>query len=52
MLLPIPSWAKRIFLLPDRWILSRLNKTTDEVIKAWMIRFNEATGSIYQFGLA
>jgi valyl-tRNA synthetase len=36
--------------LPDRWILARLNKTIDEVIKGLdEYRFNEATGSIYQF---
>jgi valyl-tRNA synthetase len=36
--------------LPDRWILSRLNKTINEVIKGLdEYRFNEATGSIYQF---
>jgi valyl-tRNA synthetase len=36
--------------LPDRWILARLNKTIDEVIRGLdEYRFNEATGSIYQF---
>ena len=36
--------------LPDRWILARLNRTVDEVIRGLdEYRFNEATGSIYQF---
>jgi valyl-tRNA synthetase len=36
--------------LPDRWILARLNRTVDEVIRGLdEYRFNEATGSLYQF---
>jgi valyl-tRNA synthetase len=36
--------------LPDRWILARLNRTVDEVIRGLdEYRFNEAAGSIYQF---
>ncbi|PKN61031.1 MAG: valine--tRNA ligase [Deltaproteobacteria bacterium HGW-Deltaproteobacteria-11] len=36
--------------LPDRWILARLNGTVGEVIRALdEYRFNEATGSLYQF---
>ncbi len=36
--------------LPDRWILARLNRTVGEVIRALdEYRFNEATGSLYQF---
>ena len=36
--------------LPDRWILSRLNRAVEEVIKGLdEYRFNEATGSMYQF---
>lgn len=36
--------------LPDRWILARLNKTVEEVIRGLdEYRFNEAAGSIYQF---
>jgi len=36
--------------LPDRWILARINRTVDEVIRGLdEYRFNEATGSLYQF---
>ena len=36
--------------LPDRWILARLNRTVAEVIRGLdEYRFNEATGSLYQF---
>jgi valyl-tRNA synthetase len=36
--------------LPDRWILARLNRTVEEVIRGLdEYRFNEATGSLYQF---
>ncbi|MBA4396026.1 MAG: valine--tRNA ligase, partial [Syntrophus sp. (in: bacteria)] len=36
--------------LPDRWILARLNRTVDEVIRGLdEYRFNDATGSLYQF---
>ncbi|MDO9558962.1 MAG: valine--tRNA ligase [Syntrophales bacterium] len=36
--------------LPDRWILARLNRTVGEVIRGLdEYKFNEATGSLYQF---
>ena len=36
--------------LPDRWILARLNRTIEDVIKGLdEYRFNEAAGNIYQF---
>jgi valyl-tRNA synthetase len=42
--------AKADLSLPDRWILARLNKTVDEVVRGLdEYRFNEATGSLYQF---
>jgi valyl-tRNA synthetase len=43
-------WNKADLSLPDRWILARLNRTVDEVIRGLdEYRFNEATGSLYQF---
>jgi valyl-tRNA synthetase len=42
--------AKSDLSLPDRWILARLNKTVEEMIRALdEYRFNEAAGCIYQF---
>ncbi|OEU56497.1 MAG: valine--tRNA ligase [Desulfobacterales bacterium C00003106] len=38
------------YSLPDRWILSRLNRVTEKVTAALDdYRFNEAAGAIYQF---
>jgi valyl-tRNA synthetase len=43
-------WNKADLSLPDLWILARLNRTVDEVIRGLdEYRFNEATGSLYQF---
>jgi valyl-tRNA synthetase len=45
---PLPDPAD--LSLPDRWILSRLRRVTDEVTTALdTYRFNEAAGVLYQF---